>query len=119
MSRKIKLISLNLLGFLLLAWPSFSRVLAEGGILTSPIKDVTIAGLIDTILSAVLQVGVVVVSGSIIYAGFKYVTAQGNSTKLQSAHKALGWTMAGSAIVLGAYTVRAIVMETVKGVFGA
>lgn len=117
MNRKIKLLSLNIFGLILLAWPAFVRVSAA--ILTNPLKDATIAGLIDTILSAVLQVGVIVVAGSIIFAGFKYVTAQGNPGKLQSAHKALGWTVAGAAIVLGAYTVRAIVMETVQGVFGA
>lgn len=119
MKKKLTLISSNLFGLLLLAWPSLVKVQAEGGVLTNPLKDATLAGLIDTILGAVLQVGVVVVTAGIIYAGFTLVMARGKPGDLVKARTGIIWTIAGAAIVLGAYIIREIVMDTVTGVFGA
>ena len=117
MKRKITLISLNLLFFLLLVCPSTINLSADTmGALTNPLKDTTLSGLIETILSAVVQLGIVVVTGAIIFAGFKYVTASGNTTKLKQAHEAMYYILIGSAIVLGAYAVRQIVMDTVSSV---
>jgi hypothetical protein len=118
MKKKLTLISLNLFGFFLLACPSLIKIQAAG-VLTNPLKDTTLAGLIDTILGAVLQVGIVVVTAGIIYSGFILVMAQGKPGELAKAHKGIMWTLAGAAIVLGAYIIRQIVMDTVTGVFGA
>ncbi|MFA6476422.1 MAG: hypothetical protein WCV68_03330 [Candidatus Paceibacterota bacterium] len=118
MKKKLTLISLNLFGFFLLAYPSLVKVYAAG-VLTNPLKDTTLAGLIDTILGAVLQVGVVVVTAGIIYSGFTLVMARGKPGDLAKARTGIIWTIAGAAIVLGAYIIRQIVMDTVTGVFGA
>ena len=120
MRKNITIISLNLFSLLLLALPSLVRLVAvetDGGVITNPITDATLGSLLQTILGAVVEVGIVLVAGSIIFAGFKYVTARGNTSKIQEAHKAIFWTVVGSAIVLGAYAVRQIVADTVSGVF--
>lgn len=118
MKRKITLIGGNILAFFLLAYPSFCKLSAQtsGVGITNPLKDQTLAGFIDTILAAVIEVGIVVVTGSIIYAGFKYVTARGNTSKIKQAHDGILYTIIGSGIVLGAYVVRQIVMDTITQV---
>ncbi|HRZ30572.1 MAG TPA: hypothetical protein P5274_02815, partial [Candidatus Paceibacterota bacterium] len=93
MKKKIFLIIGNIMAFTVLAFPSFSKLSAETGLITNPLKDATISAFIETILAAVIEVGIVVVTGSIIYAGFKYVTAGGNSSKIKAAHQAILWTI--------------------------
>ena len=118
---KWRIIGLNILFLGLLTCPSMIRLLATTnsgggtGILVNPLKDTTLAGLINTILSAIIQVGIVVVTFFIVYAGFKYVTAQGNTTNLSKAHEGIKWTVFGSAIVLGAFVIQQIVTDTVGG----
>jgi len=122
MKRKITFISFNLFALFLLAYPTLVRLSAEegtGGILRNPLKDTTLVGLVNTILSAVIQVGIVVVTFFIIYAGFKYVTARGNTSKLKEAHEGIKWTLIGSAIVLGAYVIRQIVTDTITSLVGS
>lgn len=120
--RKLTIIGLNLAALFLLACPTLIRLSADegvGGVLRNPLKDTTLVGLVDTILSAVIQVGIVVVTFFIVYAGYKYVTAQGNTGKLEKAHEGIKYTLIGSAIVLGAYVIRQIVTDTITSLVGS
>jgi type IV secretory pathway VirB2 component (pilin) len=50
----------------------------------------------------------------IIYAGFTYVTAQGNDKKIGEAHQRLLWALIGTGILLGAAAISQVVQNTVK-----
>lgn len=116
MKNKIILILSNLLITGVFFIPSMVSLSAQGGgvgILVNPLKDDTITELMGTILNAVVQIGLVVVTFFIIYAGYKYVTARGNPGALKEAHQAILWTLIGSAVVIGAYAIRQIVYDTV------
>lgn len=88
------------------------------GILRNPISSNTIAELLGKLLDLFVQIGVVVVTMGIIYAGFIYVTARGDKGKIAKAHTAFYWTIIGSAVVLGAFAIVRVISDTIRGVVG-
>ena len=50
---------------------------------------------------------------AIIYSGFLFVAAQGNSEKLGEAKKALLYTLVGAAILLGSLAIAELIKNTV------
>ena len=72
-----------------------------------------IPGLVNTVLKGVLQVGVPLVALAIIYCGFLFVAARGNSEKLGKAKDALLYTIIGAAILLGSWAIAELIGETV------
>ena len=120
MKQKISLIGVNLLALVLLLWPMIGGLMAQtgpnaGGFFKNPLNADSFPELLGLILNAVTQVGIVVVTFFIIYAGFLFVKAQGNPDGLKSAKEAIKWTIIGSAIVLGAYAIKEIIYNTVSG----
>jgi hypothetical protein len=100
-------------------------VLAEGpvpgtgtgvseAIFTNPLSGVnSITDLLTKFLDILVQVGLVVIVFFIIFAGFQYVTAKGDTSKITKAHEALIATLIGSAIVLGSYAIATALKNTV------
>lgn len=79
----------------------------------NPIKFSTLNGFIKGILEGVIKIGIPLIALAIIYSGFLYVTAMGNSEKLKDAHKALLYTVVGAALILGAWTLAQLITDTV------
>ena len=78
-------------------------------------KSGTLLSLINDVLNKIiLPVASVVVVMWIIYAGFKYVTAQGNQAKVTEAHQRLLWSLIGAGIILGAVGISAVVIRTIE-----
>ena len=50
----------------------------------------------------------------IILAGFKYVTARGNSTKVEEATRALTYAIIGGVLILAAGAISDIIQSTVE-----
>lgn len=63
--------------------------------------------------TVVVPLGGVLVVIAIIYTGFMFVTAQGNSAKLEKAKTGLLYVVIGSAIVLGAWVIAQAISGTV------
>jgi hypothetical protein len=61
----------------------------------------------------VLPIGGVLCVLGFIYAGFMYVTAQGDSKKISDAHNALLYSAIGTAILLGAWVIASVIRNTV------
>ena len=74
----------------------------------------TIPQFIEAIINIVLVVGVPILVLAIIYAGFLYVKAQGNSGELEVAHRTLLYTVVGGALLLGAFIIANAIGDTVK-----
>ena len=85
---------------------SIDNPLGEGTTLTKLFK-----GIIDAIL--VLAIPIIVFF--IIYAGFLYVTARGNTEQISTAHKALLYAIIGGVLILGASTLLDVIEGTIKG----
>ena len=62
----------------------------------------------------VVPIGGVIVVFMFIYSGFLFVTAQGNSEKLQKAKDSFIYTIIGAALVLGAFAISSIIQNTVE-----
>ncbi len=66
----------------------------------------------------ILPIGAVIAVIMIIYAGFLYVTAGGNESKIAKAHQALLYGVVGAAILLGAWVIANAIGGTVKQLGG-
>lgn len=81
-------------------------------IIENPFKEKTIEGLITTLINDILiPIGAVVAVVMVMYAGFLFVTARGNTAQIDKAKGALLWAVIGAAILLGAW----VIAEAIKG----
>jgi len=73
------------------------------------------------ILDIVIQYGALLIVFFIVFAGFKFVTAQGNTEKIADARKMLVWIIVGAFVLLGTYVIKAAICGTLVniGVTGA
>jgi len=90
--------------------PSFSGTAA----LVNPLSGIaSITAFFQAILDILLVFAVPFVVFFIIYAGFLYVTARGDSSKIQTAHNALLYAIIGGLLILGAKLILAVIKGTV------
>lgn len=82
--------------------------------LKNPIKYNTINDFLLAILNVVVQIGAVVIVFFFVYAGFQFVTAQGNSEKIQKAKSMFVWIVVGAFVLLGVYVIRAAICGTLN-----
>jgi hypothetical protein len=73
----------------------------------------SIPDLIKTFLDGVLKIGIPIVALAIIYSGFLFVFARGNSEKLGKAKDSLLYTIIGAAILLGSWAIAKMISSTV------
>ena len=82
--------------------------------IVNPFKANNIQDLIKTIVNDILMpIGGVVAVMMIMYAGFLFVTARGNESKITDAKKALLWAVIGAAILLGAWVISQAIGTTI------
>jgi TRAP-type C4-dicarboxylate transport system permease small subunit len=86
----------------------------SNGNLCNPLNYNSVTELIPKLLDIVAQIGLVVCTFFIIFAGFKYVTAAGNSSEIEKAHGILLWAVVGTAVLLGAKVLASILANTVN-----
>lgn len=85
--------------------------------LENPFKNTGSNSLFDLLKAVInnilLPIGGVIAVLSFIYSGFLYVMAQGNETKLSTAHKALLYTSIGTAVLLGSWVLANVICNTI------
>jgi hypothetical protein len=82
--------------------------------LPNPLGVNSICGLIEAILRAAIAIGVPIAVLFIVFAGFKFILAQGNSTDLDKARRNLAYTLLGIGIFLGAWLFAEVIASVVK-----
>ncbi|HEY1036995.1 MAG TPA: pilin [Candidatus Paceibacterota bacterium] len=80
---------------------------------TNPIKADSLSQLLVQLLRVVTMLGAIVVVFFIIWSGFKYVTARGDSKKISEATQTLTWTVVGAAVILGAQVIARAIQNTI------
>ncbi len=73
----------------------------------------SISDLINVVVRGVVVVGSPLCAIAIIWAGFSYLLAQGDSGKIKKAHDQLWWTIVGTMIVFGASLIAKVVTGTI------
>jgi len=91
---------------------------SEGGgglsyTLENPLRFNTLEGLIVGILNVLLVIAVPIIVFFIIFAGFSYVTAQGNPEKIKQASRSLTYAIIGGVLILGAVAISEILKSVV------
>lgn len=82
----------------------------------NPIMAGNIQQLFEALIDIVLVFAVPIVVFFIIYAGFLYVTARGNESVIEQAHKALLFALIGGILILGARVLITVVQGTVDSI---
>lgn len=84
------------------------------GKLCNPIKFKNLTAFLLAIVNTAVQYGAVLIVFFIVFAGFKFVTAQGNSEKVSEAKKMLTWVVVGAFVLLGVYVIKAAICGTIS-----
>ncbi|MBY0537853.1 hypothetical protein K2P47_00455 [Patescibacteria group bacterium] len=83
--------------------------------LENPLNNInSIDALLVAILNIIMVLMVPVIVFFIIYAGFKYVMAQGNASQVEEATRALTYAVIGGVLVLGAVAISQIIQNVVR-----
>ena len=90
-------------------------VFADEGVLINWIKSKTIPEFLLKIIDILLVFALPLIILYIMYAGYLFVTAQGNPGKVTEARTALLWAVVGGVIVLGAK----IIVDVIQGTAAA
>lgn len=80
----------------------------------NPLKVSNFCDLLRVVLNALIIIGLPVAVVFLVLVGFKFITAQGNSTKVGDARRSLLYTVIGIAIFLGAWTIAEIIRATLQ-----
>ncbi len=65
--------------------------------------------------NVIIPIGGVLCVLGFIYAGFSYVTAQGDKAKIENAHRMLRYSVLGTALLLGASVIAGVIENTITG----
>lgn len=78
--------------------------------LRNPLNGIaSIEGLLVAILDILMILAVPIIVFFIIFAGFNYVTAQGNPEKIKTATRSLTYAIIGAVLILGAVALSEII----------
>lgn len=93
--------------------------LAQGGGFPNPLDNISsFPQLFARILEIVAMIAVPFVVLAIVYTGFLFVTARGNTDKLAEAKQAFFWTVVGALLILGASILAEAIGGTVEELQG-
>ncbi len=82
--------------------------------LANPLSVSTVDELLDLVLNLIIQAGIPVIVIMIMWSGFLFIKAQGNPGDVTKAKENLKYVLIGTAIVLGVFSILAIVRGTVR-----
>ncbi len=86
---------------------------SSGSSLQNPLQFGGIAEFIAGALTVMLQVALPIISLFILYAGFMFVSAQGNTEKLAAARNNFFYVVIGAILILGAWVIATLIGGTV------
>jgi hypothetical protein len=86
---------------------------ADSAQLENPLKFDSVCGLIGGVLDAVMVIGIPIAVLFMVWAGLKFVLAQGNAEALASARKNFLNVIIGIAIFVGASLIAQVIVNTV------
>jgi hypothetical protein len=90
----------------------------DAGVLCSPTKATSVCQLFGVFINILMQLAAIAGVLFIIWNGFLFVKAQGNTTELQKARQALWTTVIGLGILFGASVFAKILLTTIGKIVG-
>ena len=105
----------------LIPWAVFAQdTFNSGGPpgLKNPLQYPRISAFLSAVLKLVAEIAFPILVLFLVYIGFLFVTAQGNSEKITEAKKYLWWAIIGSLLILGASVLSQAIQGTVNQIEG-
>ena len=96
---------------LLTAMPVFAQ--SGQKTLQNPLKFTSIEKFIEGALQAMVMIALPIISVFIIWAGFMFIKARGNSTELGKAKENLKYVLIGATLILSAWVLATLIGATV------
>lgn len=115
-AEKLKIITTVLVFLAILLLPSLIPAEAQ---IRNPVNVTSLNQYVETAAAALIRVLVPVMVLFLVLSGVMFATARGNPEKLKQAKSMILYTAIGSAIVLGAWLLAAVVTETLNLVVGS
>ena len=84
------------------------------GALINPLGVNSLPELLNAILKGVVQIGSILLVLAIVYVGFLFVFARGDTEQIKNARNALLWTVIGGILLLGAQAISMVIQATVQ-----
>jgi hypothetical protein len=84
------------------------------GTFCNPLRFCNIKDFLAAVLDAIITIAFPIIVLAIIYTGFLFVTARGDSGKLETAKKALVFTVLGAMLILGAFVFSNTIKSTIE-----
>lgn len=114
--------ALFFVGILSVLYITSSTVFAQSGGTNPNFNPIPADNLYDFIRlileNIVIPIGGVIAVMAIIFAGFLFVTAQGNPNKISQARSAFVWAVIGGLILLGSWAIASAIEATMSQVTG-
>ncbi len=82
--------------------------------LVNPIEANDFQEFLAKVIHIMYLIGIPITAIMIIWSGFLFVTAGGDTGKIKTARETFLWTVVGAAILLGAEVISSALIETVK-----
>ncbi|TSC86483.1 MAG: hypothetical protein G01um10148_469 [Parcubacteria group bacterium Gr01-1014_8] len=87
--------------------------------LQNPTQFPTIQRFIEGVLKAVVYIAMPIIALFMVYAGFLFVKARGNSGELENAKKNFVYVIIGAILILGAWVFATLIGGTVSQLVGS
>ncbi|HEY4511073.1 MAG TPA: TrbC/VirB2 family protein [Candidatus Paceibacterota bacterium] len=81
----------------------------------NPLNATSISGFLKDVFRAIVKIGLPIVVLFIVYSGFLFIKARGNSTELATAKRNFLYVVLGTTIFLGAWALAEMIALTLKG----
>lgn len=112
---KYAVFTLGMLVLPLILFAEPNTPIGQGGpAFKSPIEFKSVSEVLNGFFKVLIQIGAVIVTLAIVYAGFLFVAARGNPEGLTKAKETLKWTIIGALILLGAQVIAKAIENTIK-----
>jgi hypothetical protein len=86
--------------------------------INNPLKVDTIEGAIKLFMDAVLRIAIPFIVVFFIWSGLSFVLARGNPKKIETAKNMFWYTIIGTLLILGAWTITNAIIGTVNSITG-
>jgi|SRR3989344_8567717 len=98
------------------AYAQFDGQAPFGNAIPNPLKREygDLAAFLNAIVDFLLYLAIPIAIFFVIYAGFLFVTAQGNEEQLKTAKKTIIWSLIGVAVLLGAKVIAYAIQGTIS-----
>jgi hypothetical protein len=89
--------------------------LAQGkAMLENPLKAESLSAFLSDLFKAIVKIGLPIIVLFIVWSGFLFIKAQGNSSELATAKKNFMYVVLGTTIFLGSWAIAEMIAATLR-----